>query len=53
MAVADFDNDGDEDFFACRPDDEASQLFRNTNGVFSSVNSTALNGVDPSFTPVS
>ena len=34
LEVADFDNDGDEDFFACRPGSSLSRLFVNTGGVF-------------------
>ena len=45
MAVADYDGDGDEDVFACRPDDQTSQLFRNHAGVFASANDTVLAGV--------
>ncbi len=38
LAVADYDGDGDDDFFACNPSAGASVLFKNTGGHFLGVN---------------
>ena len=45
LAVADYDHDGRDDFFACQPGQGSSQLYRQGAGVFAQVTDAAFAGV--------
>lgn len=47
MAVADFNADGNEDIFLCRPDDDASILLKNTGYGLQDNSSVAFADIDP------